>query len=177
MATRRHGPRPVFERLYRRFKRAPLPWLARLRRWVIGEHAAAVVVDSANGLLLTPVSDFYIGRKLAQRGAFDTRTVERLLHRVRLGPHKIQHLPSALNLVTRRGDGLHILQSAFGRGEQHLHVVPDLVETILPSNERPDRTVELLLHLVELRELLFELRDPLFSEAQTAGSRFQAFGT
>lgn len=78
MATRRHGPRPVFERLYRRFKRAPLPWLARLRRWVIGEHAAAVVVDSANGLLLTPVSDFYIGRKLAQRGAFDTRTVERL---------------------------------------------------------------------------------------------------
>ncbi len=111
MATRRHGPGPVFERLYRRFKRAPLPWLARLRRWVIGEHAAAVVVDSASGLLLTPVSDFYIGRKLAPRGAFGTRTVE------------------------------------------------------------------LLLHLVELRELLFELRDPLFSEAQTAGSRFQTFGT
>ena len=78
MAPRRHGKRRVFERLYRRFKRAPLPWLARLRRWVIGEHASAVLVDSANGLLLTPVSDFYIGRKLAQRGAFDARTVEHL---------------------------------------------------------------------------------------------------
>ena len=68
----------MFERLYRSFKRAPLVWLARLRRWVIGEHAAAVLADSANGLLLTPVSDFYIGRKLSQRGTFDPRSVERL---------------------------------------------------------------------------------------------------
>ena len=68
----------MFERLYRGFKRAPLVWLARFRRWVIGEHAVAVLADSANGLLLTPVTDFYIGRKLCQHGTFDPRTVERL---------------------------------------------------------------------------------------------------
>ena len=68
----------MFERLYQGFKRAPLVWLARFRRWVIGEHAVGVLADTANGLLLTPVTDFYIGRKLSQRGTFDPRTVERL---------------------------------------------------------------------------------------------------
>lgn len=68
----------MFERLYQGFKQAPLVWLARFRRWVIGEHAVGVLADSANGLLLTPVTDFYIGRKLSQRGTFDSRTVERL---------------------------------------------------------------------------------------------------
>ncbi len=52
---------------------------SKIRRTFIGPHASHVFVDSFNGKLLVPASDFVVGKSLAFRGEYDRPHVERLL--------------------------------------------------------------------------------------------------
>ena len=56
--------------------------LSRLRRRLVGPYATHVLIDSFNGKLLIPVSDFEIGRTLAFEGEYDRGHIERILQLV-----------------------------------------------------------------------------------------------
>ena len=96
----------MLEKLYLYLKLKPLAYLSRFRRWVMGSHSTAVLVESWNGDLLVPITDFFVGRRLTRHGSFDREMIEELSRL--LGPDSDvlvvgAHVGALLVPLARRG--------------------------------------------------------------------------
>ncbi len=62
-------------------------WLARLRHLLLGNHVEGLFVDTANGQLIIPMTDFHLARHLAYSGTYDMVQITRLLTHINEQSH------------------------------------------------------------------------------------------
>jgi FkbM family methyltransferase len=73
--------RNIARELRDRFKISILRSFGRVRRLAVGPYGVAVLTRTENGLLLVPVGDMMVGRRLSFNGCYDPELLSFLLHR------------------------------------------------------------------------------------------------
>jgi FkbM family methyltransferase len=71
----------IFAEVEDSLKRGILRTFGKVRQWVLGPHAVAVLARTENGLLLAPAGDVMVGRRLCFNGCYDPELLDFLLER------------------------------------------------------------------------------------------------
>ena len=99
-----------------------------------------------------------------------SRQVIRLL---RVLANCLESLPRVIDLLPGRGDRPYVFSGVFSRLEELGELAANGVYPFLPRRECVHGPSNTLLHLLHVRELLFELGNPLVGEPQIADAGFE----